>query len=231
MRLFLIAYLIAAGCSKPSTEWKSTLVLQVPTPVPAIVITPQPTPVPVADLPLLVMQKTRWNNATTRKEKLHFAQVIAEKIHRNESRYQYLSEHTGVPWDIIGSIHNMECGLSFREHLHNGDSLTAKTVHVPKGRPKAGYPPFTWEESALDAIRYDHLDEEAWGDVAHSLQNVEAYNGLGYEKYHQKVPTPYLWSWSTIYTRGKYVADGKWSDTAVSDQCGVVPILKELRNE
>ena len=40
--------------------------------------------------------------------------------------------------------------------------------------------------------------------------------------------SPYLWSYSTIYTAGKYVADGKWSDTAVSKQCGGMAILKHL---
>ena len=40
--------------------------------------------------------------------------------------------------------------------------------------------------------------------------------------------SPYLWSYTAIYTAGKYVADGKWSDTAVSKQCGGMAILKHL---
>jgi len=39
---------------------------------------------------------------------------------------------------------------SFKLHLHNGDPLTARTVNVPKGRPKTGQPPFAWGISAKD---------------------------------------------------------------------------------
>ena len=42
------------------------------------------------------------------------------------------------------------------------------------------------------------------------------------------MPSPYLWSFSTHYARGKYVADGKWSPTAVSAQCGVAVLLRRL---
>ncbi len=40
--------------------------------------------------------------------------------------------------------------------------------------------------------------------------------------------TPYLWSFSTHYDRGKYVADGRWSETTPSDQCGAAVIIKAL---
>jgi lysozyme family protein len=41
----------------------------------------------------------------------------------------------GIPWYVVAVIHNMEAGQNLRTHLHNGDSLTARTVHVPAGRP------------------------------------------------------------------------------------------------
>ena len=68
------------------------------------------------------------------------------------ARYASVSAQTGVPWWVIGLIHMMEAGQSFRCHLHNGDPLTARTVQVPAGRPKTGQPPFIWEESAADAL-------------------------------------------------------------------------------
>jgi lysozyme family protein len=37
-----------------------------------------------------------------------------------------------------------------------------------------------------------------------------------------------LWSFSNQYERGKFVADGKFSSTAKSQQCGAAVMLKLL---
>jgi lysozyme family protein len=58
----------------------------------------------------------------------------------NRDRYEIVGSPLGVPWYFIGVIHTLECGLSFNRHLHNGDPLTARTVHIPRGRPKTGQP-------------------------------------------------------------------------------------------
>ena len=42
-------------------------------------------------------------------------------------RYDQVANATGVPWYVIGIIHEMEGGLNFSTHLHNGDPLTART--------------------------------------------------------------------------------------------------------
>jgi lysozyme family protein len=189
---------------------------------------PSPPPPPPPSGPA-GLQAARWGKAQIRPEKVHFVRAIVATISRNQSRYQTVAKATGVPWDVVGSIHNMECGLSFRQHLFNGDPLTARTYHVPAGQPKTGSPPFGWEDSAIASLRFDDLDRVNWRYLEAWLWAIEKYNGVGYDKYHPDTPTPYLWSWTTIYTRGKYVADGQWSSTAVSEQCGVVPILKLIR--
>ncbi len=38
----------------------------------------------------------------------------------------------------------------------------------------------------------------------------------------------YQWSYSNHYTKGKYVADGTFSLTAVSKQCGVAALLRRM---
>lgn len=135
-----------------------------------------------------------------------------------------------MPWSFVALIHSMEESTdvgAFHCHLHNGDPLSERTVHDPAGRPphKIGDPPFAWEVSARDALDYDgFLDETDWS-VPHMLYLLEKYNGFGTRRYHQ-MATPYLWSFSNLYARGKYVADGKWSDTAVSKQMGAAVILK-----
>jgi len=174
------------------------------------------------------IQAARWRSAEVRPGKAHFVAAICATITRNRARYELVSRKTGVPWRVIASLHYMECGLSFREHLHNGDPLTARTRHVPAGRPRDGAPPFAWEASAVDALCLDRLDRADWSWPGSALQTIEAYNGTGYERFHPDVPSPYLWSWTSLYTRGKYIADGKWSSTAISGQSGTVALLKML---
>jgi lysozyme family protein len=53
---------------------------------------------------------------------------------------------------------------------------------------------------------------------------LETYNGFGYR--FQGLVSPYLWSFSNLYAKGKYVADNKFDPEAVSQQCGAGLILK-----
>jgi lysozyme family protein len=154
--------------------------------------------------------------------------ATAAKIANNTSRYETVANPLGIPWYLVGLIHAMESGLSFSTHLHNGDPLTARTTHWPPGRPKTGEPPFTWEQSATDALTLRGL--QTWKDwsVPGVLYSLEGYNGWGYRGVKPPIPTPYLWSFSNHYSKGKYVADGKYSPTAVSQQCGAAVLLKRL---
>jgi hypothetical protein len=122
----------------------------------------------------------------------------------------------------------MESSQNFKKHLHNGDPLTARTVQVPAGRPKTGNPPFTWEESATDSLLLKKLN--TWTDwtIPGTLYKLEEYNGWGYRRFHANVLSPYLWSFTNQYKSGKYVQDGKWSATAVSQQCGAAALLRRM---
>jgi len=152
---------------------------------------------------------------------------IINAIEKNYDTYIEVEIYTGVPWYFIACLHSMESNLDFKKHLHNGDSLLNKTVNIPVGRPE-GKPPFTWVDSAIDAIEYLNLHK--WNDwtIEGTLFKLEEYNGFGYRKYHPHVKSPYLWSGTNHYKSGKYIADGKWSETAISKQVGAAVILKEL---
>jgi lysozyme family protein len=113
--------------------------------------------------------------------------------------------------------------------LHNGDyPLTARTRQVPAGRPLKWLPPTDWESSALDAMRLLGFTGQSDWSLERTLYRLEVYNGLGYRGLG--VLTPYLWSFSNHYDRGKYVADGKFSATARSQQCGAAVMLKLLQD-
>lgn len=161
-------------------------------------------------------------------EKLPEIERIIQNIVNNKNRYETVSEESEIPWYVIGAIHNMESSLNFNCHLHNGDPLTNRTTHVPAGRPLSGNPPFTWEESAQDSLKLQRLDTWVDWSIPGILYKIEEYNGWGYRTRHPEVLSPYLWSGSNHYTRGKYVADGRWSDTAVSSQIGAAVILRRL---
>ncbi len=163
--------------------------------------------------------------STTKAAQVEF---LIKKIIDNKDRYESAGNALGIPWYFIAVIHNMESSLNFNTHLHNGDPLTNRTVHIPAGRPPNGNPPFTWEESAADSLTFQKLN--SWSDwsLPGLLYKIEGYNGWGYRQHHPQVLSPYLWSFSNNYTGGKYVADGRWSDTAVSNQCGAAVILRRM---
>ena len=161
-------------------------------------------------------------------DKLKIVDNHVDKLIKNKNRYDVIENNTNVPWYFVGLIHTLESNRNFNSHLHNGDPLSARTKNVPRDRPKQGTPPFTWEESAEDAIKHKRLDRESDWSLAKILYNLENYNGWGYRLYYPHVKSPYLWSYSNHYTSGKYTADGVFSNTAVSRQCGSAVILRRL---
>lgn len=141
--------------------------------------------------------------------------------------YEQVFEETCVPWYAVAIIHGMECSFDFNSHLHNGDSLKAKTKQVPAGRPNPWLPPSDWVSSAVDALRYDKLHEQADWSLARTLYRWEGYNGWR-SRLLYKINTPYLWSFSNHYSKGKFVRDNVWDANAVSKQCGAAVMLKAL---
>jgi len=168
-----------------------------------------------------------WGRMTIRPERQNIVNAVADRLIARKPRYQAVERATRVPWFVIALIHEMEAGGRFDRHLHNGDPLSDYTRQVPAGRPRVGHPPpFSWEESAIDAIRYDGLDRVDHWSVERVCYELEKYNGWGTRAHG--VPTPYLWSFSNNYARGKYVADHVWSAEAVSQQCGAMPVLRRM---
>lgn len=169
-----------------------------------------------------------FTQAKIKPEKLSEVKWVAQKIRANKPRYEavVLSLANGMPYWFVGIIHFMEGGGKFSTHLHNGDPLTARTKNVPAGRPLKGQPPFSWEESAIDALTYMKYDKVTdWG-IQNCLDLFERYNGMGYKK--KGLSSPYLWSYTQFYTKGKYVKDGEYDPNAISKQPGVAAIMKEL---
>lgn len=170
----------------------------------------------------------RWNKAKITRASQVVAQ--AKKLTANRSRYEAVSAATGVPWDVIAVIHMRESSADFKGVLHNGQKIIGtgkKTTIVPKGRG-----PFkTWEEAAIDALMKcaPYLGKNKDWSLANTLDLLEKYNGLGYQK--KGLPSPYLWAGTDQYVKGKYVADGKFDPNAVDKQLGVAALMMKLRDD
>lgn len=169
-----------------------------------------------------------FDTCQIRPERWQEVNAAAGRMMASQARYQAVSAQTGVPWHVIAVLHQLEASLNFSRHLHNGDPLTARTVQVPAGRPRSGSPPFTWEESAVDALTVDGYTRWSDWSVPGILFTWERYNGWGYRTHHPSVKSPYLWSYTNHYTAGKYVKDGVWSATAVSRQVGAAALMRRL---
>jgi lysozyme family protein len=98
-----------------------------------------------------------YNNMVVDTTKLQDISYAYEAILKNKKRYENVSSEVNVPWWFIGCLHYRESSFSFNKHLHNGDPLSRRTRNVPQGRPIYGSPPFTWESSAIDALKMKKL--------------------------------------------------------------------------
>ena len=94
-----------------------------------------------------------YSSCRARPEFRDTVDYYVRRLRTGRCTYELVQSAIGVPWTLVGVIHAMECGFNFSCHLHNGDPLTARDVHVPKGRPAGTAPPFTWLQSAVDALR------------------------------------------------------------------------------
>jgi lysozyme family protein len=200
-------------------------------------VAPAPVPAPVAgELPPIVNGSTLaqlahdytlcWAVCRINPDKQSQVAAAADQMLKGRARYAAVSARTnGVPWQLIGIMHGRECGYDFFKHLHNGDSLAAPTHQVPAGRPPGWDGTGTWEDSAVDAVHLKFANITNWS-LPPTLYALESFNGFGYRP--QGVRSPYLWSFSNLYTKGRYVADHVFDPESVSKQVGSALILKVL---
>jgi|GEM_PF-5937464 len=147
----------------------------------------------------------------------------------NHPRYQKVSTRAGVPAKLIAAINWRESGNKadkFNTHLHNGEPLGKRTTIHPKGILFNN-----WENAAVDALKkeknkvaseglnIESNTKETWKLTAFA----EYYNGLGY--FEKKKNSPYIFAGTNLYTRGKYVQDGKYDRNAIDYQPGIYSLL------
>lgn len=214
-----------------------------PTPIPSpspevrhAVARPTPTLPPEVILKVITepasLQRDRWEAA---KIKPSFQISVDKAVMlylRTKGRYEAVQKMRtdGVPAPVIFALHYRESSNSFQCHLHEGSSLLHRTAYIPKGRlPAPEEPPFSWEVSAEDAIYVCDKLQGPWSFISWSLDRIEGYNGLGYRR--RAVPSPYLYSGTSVYQKGKFTSDGHYSTDAIDQQLGAVAILKRMKEK
>ena len=147
---------------------------------------------------------------------------------KNRARYQAVATKTGVPAELIAAIHWRESDGDFNTYLHQGDPLGKPAKNWP-----TNIPVFTkWEEAAVHALNMKKTLRDDLGmtasttDVAALATYAEHYNGLGYFKRGRV--SPYVFSGTDQYSKGKYVRDGVFDANVRDRQLGVLAMLKSI---
>ncbi len=149
----------------------------------------------------------------------------------NRDRYESVAAQTGIPAALIAALHFRESSGNFNTYLHQGDPLGKPPVHWPTNIPTF----HKWEDAAVHAlkqkgsIKKDLGMTEGTTDLASMATFAEYYNGLGY--HNRGRVSPYVYSGTTEYTKGKYVADGKFDPNTVDAQLGVVAMVSAVSGD
>jgi len=153
----------------------------------------------------------------------------ARRVERGRARYQAAQDLTGVPWQVVGAIHDMEASCVFSKCLANGQPWNRKTTIEPVGVGPWG----SWADAAVWALGHDGLAGQTDWSIPATAMRFEEFNGgpkwrtRGYAKRGKN--SPYLWSASQHGVGvGKFVADGRYDPGAVSQQVGAMVILKRM---
>lgn len=172
---------------------------------------------------LVVRNRQRWANANLTRGP-EFARVC-DRLIKGKPRYKAVEKSTGVPWFVIAVAHEREASGSWDANLAQGDPWDEVSRHVPAGRG-----PFnSWEDAAVDALTKCKPYAAKWKDwsAGGALTLLEQYNGLGYAG--RGIPSPYIWSGTDQYVKGKYVADGVFDPNVVDKQLGCAGLILGLK--
>jgi lysozyme family protein len=170
-----------------------------------------------------------WNKAAIRPDRANAARNLAGKAFANEAKYKAVERATGVPMEFIAPAHMRESGMNFAGVLHNGEHILGtgrKTRLVPKGRGPFPAGDEGWVLAAIDAIKLKGLHKIKDWPVEMILFQQERFNGFGY--FNRGINSPYVWGWTNLQQRGKYVADGRFDPGAMDAQCGTAAMLKAM---
>lgn len=155
----------------------------------------------------------------------NFKKIYAE----NQDIYEQISIETGVPPALIAALHYRESACNFGTYLHNGQPLGEPTTMVPENIYFDNF-----HDAAVAAL--NNAQEQKGislapdSDIVLMMTFAELYNGTGYTDYHD-MASPYVFSGTEVYEKGKYVSDGSFNSEAVDKQPGVYILVMSVVDE
>lgn len=131
-----------------------------------------------------------------------------------------------IPWWFIPLVHERECikGVdNWTCNIAQGCKYAVKCHIVPPNGPFNSF-----EEAAIDALVRQAPRAANWVNWSGggTMTIAEAYNGTGYAR--RGKPSPYIFSGTNIYFKGKFTGDHKYDPDFVDTQIGVAVSLKAL---
>lgn len=139
-------------------------------------------------------------------EAVYAAASILKRIEAAKEKYVEVARQARVPYLLVGIIHYLEANNDFTRSVRDGSKL-------PAGKD--------WVKDAVEVMKAYSSNEWTVGKM---LWTMEKHNGFGYKR--RGIETPYLWSGTNLYKKGKYVRDGVFDPEAVSKQIGGALILR-----
>lgn len=155
------------------------------------------------------------------------AAMLSHKDHYQSIADQIKEKHRlHVPWWAIPLVHERECPRGVDNwtcNIAQGSPFNVKSRIIPHSGPFGSFDLAAMDALVVQAPRLAQWTNWSLGGVA---TINEMYNGTGYAR--RGLPSPYVWSGTNIYVRGKYVADGRYDANKVDTQIGVIVSLKAL---
>jgi len=155
-----------------------------------------------------------FNKCEIDSDKIDELNIIVKKIIEYRKTYEKVKI---IPWWLVGILHYERLSFDFTKHLHNGDSLLNRTVNSPKNRPEKGKPPYSWFDSAKDAIslKIKFIPKDRKWTISDVLYFLESYEENFKTRIHKRMYSSSLWSNTNIRTDN-------------TDKIGAAAILKAL---
>lgn len=184
------------------------------------------------------------------KTKEKMLKTAVEGYKSNKNRYETVAQATGIPAELVATIHYQESNMNFNTYLHNGQELGKKTTLVPEG---IFFDEGEWEKAAIHALggakesaenanngvapnpKFSHLRELLdLSQMADQMTFAEMYNGPGYHQESKKsgkvFRSPYVYAGTNYETTGRFVADNKFDPEAKSSRIGAAVLLKGMKD-
>lgn len=146
----------------------------------------------------------------------------AKRVLRGKDRFLPVQEQLKIPAIWMMASFEREASSNFNLSPAQGDPWRRKSVNEPKGRG-----PFSsWEASALDAYRFDRIQDfpaDTW-TWAFAAYTGERFNGFGFRNHG--IRSAYLWAGTNMYTIGMYISDGSWRPGVRDHRVGIIPVMR-----